>query len=160
MLSEAMLKALQSSAFTEGMEPRHVDMLAQMASEVTYSEGETLFNEGDIGDLIYLIEEGRVAIDTYVPGKGRVSILTVGPGQLLGWSAYFAKKRKTASARTVMATRAIALDAEKLRAVCKEDCGLGFEITWRIADVIADRLKATRLQLMDVFAPTPVGTID
>ena len=35
---------------------------------------------------------------------------------------------------------------------CREDCPMGFELYRTLASVIAARLIATRLQLLDVFA--------
>ena len=154
MTAEAVLQALQSMEFTKGLERRHLEKLASMASEVAFAEGESIFREGDVGELLYLIEEGRAAVEIHVPGRGRVTILTVGPGQLLGWSSLFSQMRKTASARAVVPTRALAIDARRLREACDADHDLGYAILWRIAEVIASRLKSTRLQLLDIFAPS------
>ncbi len=154
MTAETLLKVLESMEFTRGLERHHLEKLASMASELTFSEGEIIFREGDVGNLLYLIEEGQVAVDTHVPGRGRVTILTVGPGQLLGWSALFTQMRKTASARAVIPTRALAFNAAQLREMCDADHDLGYVLLWRVAEVIASRLKATRLQLLDIFAPS------
>ena len=153
MKSETLLEALQYMELTRSLEPKHLEKLAGMAFEATFSKGETIFSEGDLGDALYLIRTGRAAVETYVPGQGRVTILTVGPGQLLGWSALFPNKHKTASSQALMDTQVIALSASQLRAACQEDCELGYAVIWRIAELVANRLKATRLQLIDVFAP-------
>jgi CRP/FNR family cyclic AMP-dependent transcriptional regulator len=58
-------------------------------------------------------------------------------------------------ARAVELTRAIALDGECLRGKCEEDHDLGYEIMKRFALVIAERLEATRLQLLDVYGNGP-----
>jgi CRP-like cAMP-binding protein len=54
-------------------------------------------------------------------------------------------------ARAVEVTRAIALDGKCLREKCQEDHDLGYEIMKRFALIIAERLEATRLQLMDIY---------
>jgi CRP-like cAMP-binding protein len=146
-----MLKILQTTAFLQDLATPHLEKLAAIATEVTFAEGQIIFREGDIGDVLYLIREGQAAVEMHVPGRGRVTILTVGPGQLLGWSALFAQKRKTATGRAVAPIQAITLNASQLREVCQQDCELGFVIIWSVAELIADRLKATRLQLLDVF---------
>ncbi len=46
----------------------------------------------------------------------------------------------------------LALDASKLRNVSEKDYVLGCVFDWRLAEVIAGRLRATRLQLLDIFA--------
>ena len=110
-----------------------------------------MFREGDCDSVLYVVEEGRVAIEITIPGRGRVTILTVGPGEVFGWSSLFFQRPKTASARTVEPTRALALDAVRLRALCDADTRLGYLLTRRILDVVSERLKATRMQLLDIY---------
>ena len=45
----------------------------------------------------------------------------------------------------------IAIDGAALRAACRGDHDLGYEVSHRLARVIASRLEGTRLQLMDVY---------
>lgn len=135
----------------KGLKSKHVEKLASIAKEVAFAEGETIFHEGDMSDEVYLIQEGQVAIEIHVPGRGRMTILTVGPGQLLAWSSLFTSQRKTASGRTLSSTRAIALNGTDLRGACEADHELGHTVMARVAGVIAERLKATRLQLLDMF---------
>lgn len=151
MISETALEALQSTQFTHDLASRHLEKLASMATEVTFSEGDTIFREGDLTEVVYLILDGRVAVEIRVPGRGQVSILTVDPGGLLGCSSVFPGKRKTAGARAVVRTRAIAINATQLWEACQADHDLGYAMMWRVAEVIAGRLDATRLQLLDMF---------
>lgn len=153
MNGETLLEALQRLDFTQELEPRHQAQLVSMAHRARFSAGHIIFREGDPGELVYLVEDGQVAIDIRVPGKGKTTILTIGPGQLLGWSSLFPGEHKTASARAVTPTEAIAFNAAELREVMQTDHDLGCVLLWRVANVIASRLKATRLQLLDIFAP-------
>ena len=150
---EKMMETLQTMAVFQGLELHQLTVLASMAKEVAYAEGDMVFREGEVGKTVYLIQDGQVALDIYVPGRGPVTILTVGPGQLLGWSSLFSTERKTANGRVVKPTNAIALDANELRQLCRQDHELGCIIAWRVSELIAGRLKATRLQLLDIFAP-------
>jgi CRP-like cAMP-binding protein len=154
MSPETIPKALQELAFTRDMTPEQTEKLADLAFEVSFPEDFTIFRETDAGELLYLIREGQVALYVSVPGQGRKTILTLGPGQILGWSSLFPSGRKTASARTVTATEALAFNAAQLREAMDADTDLGYAILWRVADVVASRLKATRLQLLDIFAPS------
>ncbi len=153
MSPETIPKLLQTLEFTKDLPPEQLEKLAELAFEVSFPEDFTIFRETDAGELLYLIKSGQIALYVSVPGKGRKTILTLGPGQLLGWSSLFPSSRKTASARTVTPTEAIAFNAAQLREAMDEDKDLGYAILWRVADVIASRLKATRLQLLDIFAP-------
>lgn len=152
-VSESVLEALQPMEFTHGLEPRHLVKLASIATEMTFEEGESIFREGDTGEIIYLVQEGSVALYIHIPGRGRVTILTIEPGRLLGWSSLFPPHHKTASARAVMPTRVLAIDAKQLWKVCQTDYELGYIIMCRVAEAITKRLISTRLQLLDMFKP-------
>jgi CRP-like cAMP-binding protein len=153
MKKESLLKSLGSMAFSRGLELKHLKKLASIAKEVSFTEGEIIFHEGNLDGKIYLIQEGQVAIEIHVPGRGRVTILTVGPGQLLAWSSLFPPQQKTATGRALSQTRAISMNGVQLREECEKDHDLGYAVAWHLAGVIAERLKATRLQLLDMFAP-------
>jgi CRP-like cAMP-binding protein len=154
MTSETVLQALQTMEFTKDLEQQHLEKLATIATHVTFSEGSTIFREGDASELVYLIEKGQVSLVTQVPGHGQVTMITLGSGQLLGWSSLFPPKRKTAGAQTLKPTKVIAINATQLRELCQTDHSLGNSIMWRVAEVISDRLRAARVQYMDIFGPT------
>lgn len=152
-VSKNVLGALQPMEFTAGLEPQHLVKLASLATEVFFDAGENIFLEGDSGELLYLIEQGRVALYIHVPGRGRVTILTVDGGRLLGWSSMFPPHHRTASARALIPTRALAINAPQLWEACRADNELGFNIICRVAEAVTSRLVSTRLQLLDMFAP-------
>jgi CRP/FNR family cyclic AMP-dependent transcriptional regulator len=145
------LSLLKDFPFTQGMDADQLELLAEIATPVQWAAGETVFREGDLDSMLYVVERGRVAIEVTIPGRGRVSILTVGPGEVFGWSSVFHDRPKTASARATEPTRALALDAARLGALCDADPRLGYLLTRRILEVVAERLKATRMQLLNVY---------
>lgn len=154
MSSELVLETLRSLEFTQDLEPAQLEKLSGISTLVTFSEGAAIFKEGDISELVYLIEQGQVSLETQVPGHGQVAILTIGPGELLGWSSLFPPERKTAGALAMEPTRAIAINATKLREISQSDPALGNKIMWKVAEVISDRLRAAREMLLDMFEPS------
>ena len=152
--NDIVLEALNSIEFTQEFGPAQLEKLASISTYVSFSEGSTIFREGDDSELVYLILEGEVSLLTRVPGHGQVKILTVGPGQLLGWSSLFPPKKKTAGAQTNEHTRAIAFNAKQLLGLCREDHDIGYALMWRVAHVVSERLRASRDQLLDIFEST------
>jgi CRP/FNR family transcriptional regulator, cyclic AMP receptor protein len=144
---------LRDLAFTQGLDADQLDRIAQIATPVQWGAGATVFREGDRDPLVYVVEAGRIAIEIAVPGRGRVIILTVGPGEVFGWSSVFHPRPKTASARTIEPVKAFAVDACRLRELCEADSRLGYLLTRRILEVVSERLKATRMQLLDIYSP-------
>ncbi|MDR7418636.1 MAG: cyclic nucleotide-binding domain-containing protein [Armatimonadota bacterium] len=153
MEGHTIVDVLRSSHAFGDLEPRHLEQLATFAAEVTWPADHLIFREGEPDEKLYVLLDGLVALDTYVPNRGRVTIQTLGPGDILGWSAAVPQvQKKTASARSLLATHAVAIDAAALHAACEQDHDLGFHVYRALAVVIASRLKATRLQLLDIFA--------
>jgi CRP/FNR family transcriptional regulator, cyclic AMP receptor protein len=142
---------LEQLAFTQGLESDQQDRMIKIASSRTWNAGITVFREGDLDSSLYVVEQGRVAIDIAVPGRGRMTILTVGPGEVFGWSSLFFQQPKTASARTVEPTSALVLAADQLRELCDVAPQMGYLLTRRILAVVSERLKATRMQLLDIY---------
>jgi CRP-like cAMP-binding protein len=153
MLGRAVMTQITLSdlSFMSGLDTGQRERIAEMSTPVQWSAGTTVFREGDQDSLVYVLEEGRVAIEITVPGRGRMAVLTVGPGEVFGWSSLFHQRPKTAAARAIEPTKALALDAARLRALCDADPQLGYVLTRRILEVVSERLKATRMQLVDIY---------
>lgn len=152
--SEIIIEALLPMEFSQGLDSCHLTKLATMATQKTFEEGDIIFQEGDTGKMIYLVQDGCVAIYISVPGRGRVTILTVKSGRLLGWSSLFPPHHRMAGARAMLPTRVIAIDAAQLWKACNADHDLGYTVMCRVAEAITSRLIATRLQLLDMFVST------
>ena len=151
-----VIQAMQAIPWFRDMEPAMFDKLAQIADLVELEKGEQLFNEGGKEDLIYIVLNGRIALEIFVPVRGRVRIETAEPLDLVGWSSVTpVVRQRTAGAKAVLDSKLLSVDAEKLRALCDADHDLGYHVMRRIANIIASRLMVTRLQLLDIFANPP-----
>jgi CRP/FNR family cyclic AMP-dependent transcriptional regulator len=148
---ENLGRILAEHPFLSGLEPRHIDLLVGCASNVVFQPGRFIFREGEEANTFYFIRHGRVLVETFIPHKGPVAIRTREAGEVFGWSWLIPPYRWHFDAHAVELTRAIAIDGKCLRGKCEEDHDLGYQIMKRFAVIIAERLEATRLQLMDVY---------
>ncbi len=126
-------------------------MIVGCAANVRFEAGEYIFREGEDANQFYIIRHGKVALELFTPERGVLTIQTLGAGDVLGWSWLFPPYRWRFDARALELTRAIALDGTCLRNKCDEDHNLGYELVKRFAQIIIERLQATRLQLLDVY---------
>lgn len=145
--------ALQTIPWFQEIESKHFESLCGIACLRIVDPGEELFREGDKEDYLYIVLEGRIAIEIFVPGRGRIRVFTAEPMDVVGWSSVTpVVRQRTASARAVLPGRLVALDAQALRKLCEEDHDLGYIVMRRLANVVASRLMVTRLQMLDMFA--------
>lgn len=150
-MSDTLEGVLSEHEFFRDLEPRYLQTLIGCASNVRFGARETIFREGTPADRFYLIRTGKIAIEVHLPGRGALTIQTVGPGEALGWSWLFPPYRWNFDARAIEETRAFALDGQCLRGKCEVDHDLGYELMKRFSLVMIERLRATRLQLLDVY---------
>jgi CRP-like cAMP-binding protein len=125
--------------------------MAECARTVEFGAGEFIFRQGEEADQFYLIRRGRVALEIPTPQSGSIVLQTAGQGDFLGWSWMITPYRWHFDARTVELTRAIALDGKGLREKCDSDHDFGYDIVRRVASIMEQRLRATRLQLLDIY---------
>ena len=148
---ENLKSVLAEHPFLNGMNEAQLELLAGCASNVVFKAGEFIFREGEAAEKFYFIRHGKILIETHIPQKGTIIIRSREAGEILGWSWMVPPYRWHFDARAVELTRAIALDGKCLRGKCENDHDLGYEIMRRFALIIAERLEATRLQLMDIY---------
>jgi CRP-like cAMP-binding protein len=152
--------ALDGHRFAAGIPPHVRAELASLATRHEYRPGTVIFREGADADDLFLIDSGLVALDLYVAGRGPVRILTIGPGEMLGWSALLGRKSMTATATAQEQTTAFLIAGAKLRSLCDQNFEAGFRIMEQALTALAQRLTATRIQLLDLFAEPSRNTPD
>ena len=150
---ESLEGLIAGHSFLSDLEQRYVQSLTGCAANVRFDAGTYLFREGEPANHFYLIRQGKVAIEISAPPRKPIIVQTLSDGEVLGWSWLVPPYQWRFHARAVEPVRAIALDGKCLRARCEENHDLGYELLKRFAQVITQRLEATRFQLLDVYAP-------
>ncbi|MBX3274354.1 MAG: cyclic nucleotide-binding domain-containing protein [Sandaracinaceae bacterium] len=135
-----------------GLTPPMRAKLAAIAAVEPLPAGATIFEEGDPAGDLYVVLDGRITLSVRIPGEPERSILSLREGELLGWSALLGRKR-VATARVVLPSQVLRLRRSELLELCEMDHDIGYVIMRQAFEEMADRLLATRLQLLDVFGP-------
>ncbi len=148
---ESLKNILEEHPFLKGLEAKYLDLIVGCASNVRFDAGQFIFREGEEAHQFYIIRGGKVALEIFSPERGSIIIDTLESGEVLGWSWLVPPYQWRFDARASELTRAIALDGKCLRKKCEQHHDLGYELLKRFADIMAQRLDATRLQLMDMY---------
>jgi CRP-like cAMP-binding protein len=148
---ENLERILAEQPFFHELDRRYLELLVSCAANVRFEDGQWIFHQGDEANHFYLIRQGKVAVQTHTPERGDITIQTIGEGEVLGWSWLTPPYRWRFDARASGLVRAISLDGKCLRTKCEEDHDLGYELLKRFSQIIAQRLEATRLQLLDIY---------
>ncbi|AOR37596.1 regulator [Streptomyces fodineus] len=146
-----------TTTMNAALDAMHRERLMYLAREVTFEAGARMFEEGRRADRFWIVRTGSVALDLHVPGRRSAVIETLGHGELIGWSWHFPPYLWHLGAEAMSPVRAWEFDAEAVRVMCAEDPEFGRAIADWVGRVVAQRLHASRVRLLDLYAPYGSG---
>jgi CRP-like cAMP-binding protein len=134
--------------FLARMEPQHVRRILKTGKEVTFTPNEIIFREGEPADRFFLIDSGKVSLEACAPGREPIEVQILEKGEALGWSWLFPPFAWHFQARALETTRATVFNGADLLVHAEEDPDFGYELMKRVAQVVIQRLQATRRRLV------------
>jgi len=100
----------------EGMEPDQVRQIVDATTKLTFASGETVCRQGEEGQSMYFIVNGRVQISVEKQDQPRPVVLnTLGPGQHFGEMSMLNRSPRTATASAIMETEVARLDHDSFQ---------------------------------------------
>src|SRR5258708_3438404 len=98
----------------EGLDEEGTRALRAGVTEVELARGERLFDEGDDGDQLYVVLDGKIKL-TRASADGRENLTSVlGPGEMFGELSLFDPRPRTMGAVAVTDARLAALNHDDL----------------------------------------------
>jgi len=82
-----------------GLSAGEMKLLATFSSEERFSEGSMVFREGEKGDKLYIVLDGRVRISKFIPGVGEEALAVLDRGDFFGEMALIDDKARSADAK-------------------------------------------------------------
>ena len=125
--------------------PEAVARIAAAAETRTLRRGDVLFREGDVGDELFIVESGRIAIANK-SFDGRESVVALmEAGDVFGEMSLFDGHGRSAEARALEASRVNAVPFEPLRSLFREQP----ELLWTVVSLLARRIRNMDVALAD-----------
>jgi len=144
---------------------RHLDAgdlsaLRQIAREGPFPAGSEIFREGDAGDGVYLVQQGRVEISIQVAPSTRRPLAQVGPGEMFGEMAVLELKPRSATAAAVENSVVYFIPREELIDLIGQRPKLALELLREISQrlrefnrrYLEEILQSERLAIIGRFA--------
>lgn len=118
----------------------------------TLGRGDVLFREGDPGDSLYVIAQGKIKLGRTSPDGRENLVAILGPGEMFGELSLFDPGPRTMTATAVAETELLGLRNESLTAVLTGRPG----VAKCLLAALAQRLRRTNAHLADlVFTDVP-----
>ena len=101
-----------------------------------YRDGEIIICQGEVGNCMYVIQEGKVEVLIESDGK-EVQIAMRGPGDFVGEMAIFERDVRSATVRAVGSARVLTIDKKNFLRRISEDPSLAF----RMVESMSHRIR-------------------
>jgi CRP/FNR family cyclic AMP-dependent transcriptional regulator len=82
-----------------GLSAAEMKLLATFSSEERFREGSMIFREGERGDKLYIVLDGRVRISKFIPGVGEEALTVLDRGDFFGEMALIDDKPRSADGK-------------------------------------------------------------
>lgn len=123
------------------------------AFQRTFDDGDIIFEEGDEGIDLYVIQSGRVQI-TRSNAAGTRIVANLAPGDFFGEMSVVLGEARTARAVAVGPTELLEIDGETLEAMCMERPEIGIRLIQRLATrLIGAERRLAALGLDELVLP-------
>lgn len=136
----------------QGLNEQQFALLSSRIQKISLRRGEVLFVEGDEGDRLYIITEGKIKLG-HSSEDGRESLLAIlGPGEMIGELTLFDPGKRSTTATAVSPASMLCLDHSDLVQILDTNP----EVAKHLLRALAQRLRRTNESLSDlVFSDVP-----
>lgn len=148
-LSATARRALAATPLLAGLGSDALGVLVDRLELIHLEKGKVLFREGDVGDSLFIVSEGEVAVVSEGPPRTELSRLL--PGAFFGEVALITDAPRSATIVAVAPTELMAID----RAVIRELVGQHPDVLRVILRFIKNRLVERVIHTGPLFAPFP-----
>jgi CRP/FNR family transcriptional regulator, cyclic AMP receptor protein len=143
----SLLEFLKTVTLFKGLPSEALSKILNSVEKRGYSSGSNFIHQGDIGNSIYIVVEGRLKA-TMKSKDGREKILSIfEKGQYFGELSIFGRKRRTAFITAMSKCELLMLEKEVFRNLIREYP----DISFNLLDDVCDKMAETNEQLSDAL---------
>lgn len=152
MSTPEILSQLKAHPFVRGLRDDYVELLAGCTENRNYNSGDYLLRYQKPAEEFLLLREGKVLLLNNVPGKDITPLESISAPNVIGWSWLLPPYRWHFDVKAQSPVSCLVVHAMCLTGKMETDKEFGYEMYKRFFEVVVDRLQASRLQVLDVYA--------
>ena len=127
-----------------------LDKVVAICEEETYSEGDTVFREGDNADKLHFLLQGDILLKVKLTSRPESITVSVVSQcfESFGWSGIVPPYHYTASAICENGCRVLTIPGDRFMSLLEDNPEAGFTVMQRLTELIASRLRTSRQALL------------
>lgn len=141
--------AVRQCSFFDGFQPKHMEKLMALGTEVHFSQDQLIFRQDEESDLFYIVLTGRVALEAIYHGK-IIPLEMMYPHDEFGWVAVVDRKRQF-QARALEPVTAMQFEVAEVSAACRHNPYFGCAFLERLFTIAVEQLGRYRTRLIRIL---------
>ena len=127
-----------------------LDKVAELGEEMTFSQGDFIFREGERANKLHFLLEGNVVLKVNLTSRPESITVSVISKQFesFGWSGIVPPYHYTASAVCEMDCKILTIPGDDFMKLLSDHPEAGFIVMQRLTEIIASRLRNSRQALL------------
>jgi CRP-like cAMP-binding protein len=151
------LSILRKVALFEGLTSRQLNIIMRALRAREYARGARIFSEGEKGDSMFIIAEGRVRLSQMIAG-GEEALALMDAGQHFGEMALLDEGHRTSFAIAHTTCILYELGSRAFNEVMFMHKEIAYTLLWTLVRTLAHRLRETDERLHSLLAMASFGT--
>lgn len=133
---------------TRGLSSKELRLLATFSTEKRFDAGEIIFREGDPGDKLYIILDGKIIISKDIPGVGEEALAIFERGDFFGEMALVDQSPRSADAKAhAEGVTLLAIDKKTLDEILSLDVESAYQFLHLLCKILTHRLREITMKL-------------
>jgi len=149
---------IKNSQLFWSLSDAQIDKLMELCEEQSFDAGIRIFSEGDRANSIYIVQQGKVALEMEIRIGSRtrkqIVIDVIENGEIFGWPALTDMPVNDNSATATENSKLLSFNGDQLRKLCDEDINLCREVMQELLKLVSDRLSNAKRTLAHVLSVT------
>ncbi|MBN2045958.1 MAG: cyclic nucleotide-binding domain-containing protein [Anaerolineales bacterium] len=136
------------------LSPEVLEKISKISHIVYLEPGDVLFEEGQTAEYLYVVDSGSISLNLKVPNREGVEFVQemdpMKKGEMVGWSAVVGPGDYKFGVVANTAAMLIRVNGAGLKKIMNEHIEDGYQLLYKIADVIRERLEMKCMQLLSM----------
>jgi CRP-like cAMP-binding protein len=142
---------LKEVPFFQGMTIDQLKVLAALCEEKLFEKDARIFNNGDLGGILYVVVNGRVGIEQEKRAGSFARIADVNAYSYFGEANFFDNSPRSTSAVAVRDTLTLQLRREPVIELARQNPNLALELI----NVLSERLRENSARIVELTRSQP-----
>ena len=132
-----------------GLSAKELRLLAAFSKEELYNREDLIFREGDVGDKLYIILDGKVRITKHIPGAGEEALAILEKGDFFGEMALIDNQTRSADAKAhTNGTTVLTISRQVLNEILSVDIESAYQFLSILCRILTQRLREINLKII------------